>query len=150
MSADEPQALVQWREALLWLTKAQADISGARTLLSGDHVELAAFFVQQAIEKTLKALLVAASQDIRRIHDIDTLATLARSHWPDLLPSPFPLAAVSQWYITTRYPGLDAPPPAVAEVAEALAAAAAFVAAVTQLSPPDPGTGHEPGAESHR
>jgi HEPN domain-containing protein len=136
MSADDPQALVQWREALLWLARAEADIFGARTLLAGGQAELAAFHVQQALEKTLKALLVAAAQDLRRIHDIDALATLARPHWPDLLPSPFPLAAVSQWYVTTRYPGLDAPPPAIAEVAEALEAVATLIAAVARLSPP--------------
>ena len=78
MSADERQALVQWREALLWLAKAEADIIGARTLLAGGQAELAVFHVQQDLEKTLKALLVAAAQDVRRSHDIDALATLAR------------------------------------------------------------------------
>jgi HEPN domain-containing protein len=51
MSADDRQALIQWREALLWVAKAEADIAGARTLLSSDQSELAAFLVQQALEK---------------------------------------------------------------------------------------------------
>jgi HEPN domain-containing protein len=88
MSADDHQALVQWREALLRLAKAEPDIIGARTLLAGGQAELAACHVQWALEKTLKALLIAAAQDLRRTHDIDSLATLARTHWPDLLPSP--------------------------------------------------------------
>ncbi len=67
----------------------------ARTLLSGDQIDLAAFLVQQALEKALKALLVAAAQDVRRTHDIDALATLARAHWPQLLASPFPLAVAA-------------------------------------------------------
>jgi hypothetical protein len=92
MSADDPQAIIQWREALLWLAKADAEIVGARTLLAGAQLDLAAFHVQQALEKALKALLVAAAQDVRRSHDIDMLATLARAYWPDLLPSPFALA----------------------------------------------------------
>jgi hypothetical protein len=117
MSGGDRQALIQWREALLWLAKAEADIAGARTLLSGDQSELAAFLVQQAVEKTLKALLVAAAQDVRRTHDIDALATSARAHWPQLLASPFLLAVVS-------HPGLDGSPPTAAEVAEALAAVA--------------------------
>ena len=29
MSADDPQAVVQWREAMMWLIKSNADISGA-------------------------------------------------------------------------------------------------------------------------
>ena len=142
MSASDPQALVQWREASLWLARAQADIVGARTLVVAGQAELAAFHVQQALEKTLKALLVAAAQDLRRIHDVEALATLARSHWPDLLPSPFPLAAVSQWYVTTRYPGLEAAPPAIAEVAEALEAVTNLIAAVVRFSPPGAAAEH--------
>jgi hypothetical protein len=52
MSANDHQALVQWREALLWRAKAEADIIGARTLPAGGQAELAAFHVQQALEKT--------------------------------------------------------------------------------------------------
>ncbi|MBV8119529.1 MAG: HEPN domain-containing protein [Alphaproteobacteria bacterium] len=137
MSGGEPQEHIQWREALLWLAKARADIRGARTLLADNQPELAAFLVQQALEKTLKGLLVAAAQDVRRTHDIEALATLARIHWPDLLPSSFPLAAVGQWYVTTRYPGLDTALPASAEVTEALEAVAAFTAAAQRLSPLD-------------
>jgi HEPN domain-containing protein len=137
MSAGDRQELIQWREALLWLAKAEADIAGARTLLSSDQIELAAFLIQQAVEKTLKALLVAAAEDVRHTHDIDALAALARAHWPQLLPSPFPLAVVSQWYVTTRYPGLDAPPPTAAEVAEALSGVAGFVSDVVPHSPQD-------------
>jgi HEPN domain-containing protein len=148
MSADDRQARVQWREALLWVAKAEADIAGARTLLSSDQIDLAAFLVQQAVEKALKALLVAAAQDVRRTHDIDALATSARAHWPQLLASPFPLAMVSQWYVTTRYPGLDGSPPTAAEVAEGLAAVAGFAADVARLSPPDlaAGGGKEGGS----
>jgi HEPN domain-containing protein len=100
-------------------------------------IRLTSLPFQQAVEKALKALLVAAAQEVRRTHDIDALATSARAHWPQLLASPFPLAMVSQWYVTTRYPGLDGSPPTAAEVAEALAAVAGFVADVARLSPPD-------------
>jgi HEPN domain-containing protein len=136
MSADDPQAIIQWREALLWLAKADADIVGARTLLAGAQLDLAAFHVQQALEKALKALLVAAAQDVRRSHDIDMLATLARAYWPDLLPSPFALAAISQWYVTTRYPDPDAVSPTIVEVDEALEAVASLIAAIVDLAPP--------------
>ena len=136
MSAGDPQSVLQWREALLWLAKADADIFGARTLLAGGQPDLAAFHVQQALEKALKALLVAAAQDVRRTHDIDALATSARVHWPDVLASPFPLAAIGQWYVTTRYPGLDTALPAAAEVAEALEAVASLIITIMRLSPP--------------
>ena len=112
MNADDPQARVQWREALLWVAKAETDIAGARTLLSGDQIDLAAFLVQQALEKALKALLVAAAQDVRRTHDIDALATLARAHWPQLLASPFPLAVAARRRQRPRLPKHWRPLPA--------------------------------------
>jgi HEPN domain-containing protein len=139
MSADDLQAVVQWREALLCLANANTDISGARTLLAGGQPDLAAFHVQQALEKALKALLVAAARDVRRTHDIDQLATLARGYWPDLVAAPFPLAAVSQWYVTTRYPDPDAVLPTIAEVGEALEAVASLISAIIAVSPPAAG-----------
>ncbi len=137
MSAAKRQDIVQWREALLWLAKADADVLGAGTPLAPGQTDLAAFHVQQALEKALKALLVAAAQDVRRTHDIDVLVTRARAYWPDLLPSPFPLAAAGQWYVTTRYPGLDTASPTAAEVAEALEAVAALMARIAGRAPPE-------------
>jgi len=136
MSVGDPQSVLQWREALLWLAKADADVAGARTLLAAGQLDLAAFHVQQAVEKALKALLVAAAQDVRRTHDIEQLATLARVQWPAVLPAPFVLAAVSQWYVTTRYPGPDEVAPTPEEVAEALDSVAALTAAIVALAPP--------------
>jgi HEPN domain-containing protein len=94
MSEADPQFVLQWREALRWLAKADADVSGARTLLATGQSDLGAFHVQQAVEKALKALLVAAAQDVRRTHDIEQLATLARVHWAAVVPAPFALAVV--------------------------------------------------------
>jgi hypothetical protein len=82
---------------------------------------------------------------VRRSHDIDLLATLAREHWPDLLPAPFALAALSQWYVTTRYPGPDAVSPSAAEVGEALEAVASLIAAIIALSPPAARTDRDDG-----
>jgi hypothetical protein len=55
---------------------------------------------------------------------------------PDLLPSPFALAAISQWYVTTRYPDPDAVSPTIVEVDEALEAVASLIAAIVDLAPP--------------
>ena len=136
MSEGEAQSVLQWREALLWLAKADADIAAARTLLLAGQPDPAAFHVQQAVEKALKALLVAAAQDVRRTHDIDQLATLVRSHWPVVVPAPFTLAAVTQWYVAMRYPGPDEVPLTAEEVSEALDAVVLLVAAAMALAPP--------------
>jgi len=69
MNADDPQAIVQWREALLWLAKADGDISGARTLLASSQPVLAAFHVQQTLSSPNSTIVAlgqhekAASED---------------------------------------------------------------------------------------
>ena len=72
---------------------------------------------------------------------MDQLATQARGHWPNLVALPFPLAAVSQWYVTTRYPDLDAVLPNIAEVEEALETVASLISGIIALSPPAAGSG---------
>jgi len=49
-----------------------------------------------------------------------TLADLARIHWPDVVPSPFPLITANQWYVTTRYPDIEEESPLPADIEEAL------------------------------
>jgi HEPN domain-containing protein len=132
MNGSEAQGRLGWREALSWLEKANEDARAARLLLSSSLISLAAFHVQQATEKALKALLTAAAQDVRRIHDVAALAELARAHWPDLVCDPFPLVAVNEWYIKTRYPGIEDEAPAVKEIEEALATAEALMDAIAE------------------
>lgn len=126
---------VQWAEAVLWIERASVDIASARGLLVLGLSDPAAFHAQQAIEKVLKGMLVAAAQDIRRTHDIDTLATLARDHFPDLVLNPFPLNSVTQWYVTTRYPGLDEALPNSKDVEHALDEVETLIAAVRGRAP---------------
>ena len=135
MSADESQSSLQWREASLWLGKTDEDLSASRILLANELADAAAFHAQQALEKVLKAMLIAAAEDPPRVHDIEALAARARLHWPELLPAPFPLAAIGQWYIASRYPGLDEAPPSASEVSEALDSIAALAAAVRSRRP---------------
>jgi len=77
MSDTDPQELIQWEEPLRWIGKVDQDLRAARLLL-GEIPEQAAFHVQQAVEKTLKALLVARRQDVKKTHDISTLVALVR------------------------------------------------------------------------
>ena len=135
MSGGNREQREQSNDARLWLAKAVEDVNGARMLLSGGLEALAAFHVQQATEKALKALLVAAAQDVRRVHDIATLADLARVHWPDVVPSPFPLIAANQWYVTTRDPDIEEESPASDEIEQALQVLDALVAAIAALVP---------------
>lgn len=128
---DAPEGIA-WQEALLWLKKAHEDARAVRLLLSSSLISPAAFHVQQATEKALKALLTAAAQDVRRIHDVAALADLARVHWPDLVPDPFPLVIVNEWYIKTRYPGIEDDTPVIAEIEAALVTVEMLMEAIAE------------------
>jgi HEPN domain-containing protein len=129
MSGREPPDPAQLKEVALWLAKASEDMAVA-ALVREEYPLPAAFHAQQALEKLLKALLIAAGQDIRRTHDLDALAKDANKFWPDLIPVRFPLAELNRWYLTSRYPGADDPPPSLTEIEEALRGIEALLTAI--------------------
>jgi HEPN domain-containing protein len=108
MSGGEPSKDIQWREAFRWFEFASEDLRAAKLVATdASLLGAVAFHTQQAAEKILKGLLIAAEADLRRIHDLDELASLAHKFWPALIPSNFPLARATAWYIVSRYPGID-------------------------------------------
>jgi HEPN domain-containing protein len=134
MSEDESGDIAQWHEALRWLGFAAEDLRVARLTLADPSVlGGTAFHVQQATEKILKALLVAAAADFRRIHDVEELAQAANRHWPDVIPAPFALSRATSWYIDSRYPGMDEPVLDPKDIAAAFAEAEALMSRVSQL-----------------
>ena len=58
-----------------WLAAADDDLRAARLLAESDEIgpEIACFHAQQAAEKALKAMLIAAWEDVPRSHDLDRL-----------------------------------------------------------------------------
>jgi HEPN domain-containing protein len=128
--------IAQWREALRRLGFAAEDLRVARLILADESVLGAtAFHLQQATEKILKALLVAAAADFRRIHDVEELAEAAHRHWPDVIPAPFALSRATSWYIDSRYPGMDEPVLDPRDIAAAFAEAEALMSRIGQLVP---------------
>ena len=87
MSGPDAQTLRQWAEAGQWFAKADEDICVAEMALGREPplIDPAAFHCQQAGEKIIKGLLVAAAIKAPRIHDLEALATLAA---PSLSYSP--------------------------------------------------------------
>ena len=77
--SDPEQRHTQWIDAAQWFAKADEDIVMAEMALGRELplVDPAAFHCQQATEKIIKALLVAAAVKAPRIHDLDVLATVA-------------------------------------------------------------------------
>jgi HEPN domain-containing protein len=132
----DAQDLIQWQEAHRWLAKADEDLLAAQRLLP-EIVNQAAFHVQQAMEKTLKALMVAKRREIRKTHDISLLVSLVRTLWPELFPQRFPIVELSQWYLVSRYPGLEEVALSISDVTAALAFVSDFMSTVRNHGPPD-------------
>ena len=114
---DEPE---RRREAAGWLVVAREDVRVARACLALNPPALgvAAYHCQQAAEKLAKGLLVAAAVAFRKTHDIDELADLAASNYPecrDLLDTIRPLTV---WGIAYRYPATEDIPEPVPDSAE--------------------------------
>ncbi len=69
--------------ALGWLAKAESDLATADLVLQGEGpYDTACFHAQQAVEKSLKALLALHAQPIPRTHDLDELQRQALSVHP--------------------------------------------------------------------
>ena len=62
------------REALNWLKEANYDLARARRSLADGDYALSVFMSQQAIEKALKALIIALKRKVPlRTHDLVSL-----------------------------------------------------------------------------
>jgi HEPN domain-containing protein len=95
------------------LTKAVGDEAGLRALADNhdvpDHV--AGFLAQQAIEKALKAVLIARDVPFERKHDIDYLCGLIEDVGLDLTPELGAAVSLTPWAVEFRYADpFDAPP----------------------------------------
>jgi HEPN domain-containing protein len=95
------------------LGKAAGDEAGLRALVDNhdvpDHV--AGFLAQQAIEKAVKAVLIAHDISFERKHDIDYLCGLIEDAGLDLTPELSAAVVLTPWAVEFRYADpFDAPP----------------------------------------
>ena len=94
------------------LSKAVGDEAGLRALLDNhdvpDHVP--GFLAQQAIEKAIKAVLIAHDVPFERKHDIDYLCSLIEDAGLDLTLELSAAVALTPWAVEFRYADpFDAP-----------------------------------------
>ena len=89
---------------LEWLKLARRDLRSSRVLLTADPSEPAAacFFIQQAIEKSLKAALVSERIDPPRIHDLHELRDRLPEGW-EIPGTVSDLQTISTWVEKSRY-----------------------------------------------
>lgn len=94
-----------------WIQKAEGDfVSALREYRARKlpNFDAAGFHAQQCIEKYLKGLLQMHNVRFEKIHDLLALKELCLSFFPELEFQNEPLAYLSQFAVTFRYPGESA------------------------------------------
>ncbi|HEY0791268.1 MAG TPA: HEPN domain-containing protein [Chthoniobacterales bacterium] len=124
-----------------WLLYAESDLRYA-VLGRGEPDILqnqVAFHAQQAAEKALKAVLVHATVEFPRTHDLHNLLTLIRDCGIFVPPGLEQLPALTRFAVESRYPG-DVESVTPDEVAHAIALAETTIAWVRAQIQPLPET----------
>ena len=87
-----------------WLRIAEKDLERVSYMLDVQDAEAAGFFLQQAIEKLLKAFLLSRGWKLKRIHDLEALLNAALTY--DASIEQFRLACqkITGFYFVERYP----------------------------------------------
>jgi HEPN domain-containing protein len=134
---DANQDAIQWEEARRWFTRADDDLAAARLLLDAKPaiVRLAAFHCQQAAEKLLKGLLIAARMTAPKSHDLAALAPGVTAAFPAIAEIVGALRPLGSWYVAAGYPDVEETAPGRAEVESALQTAHALRRSVRELDP---------------
>ena len=88
-----------------WLRSARMDLDNISKILREENLTpVVAFHSQQAIEKSLKALMEEHQIEFRKTHDLVYLHKIIKKHF-DLKIDIGILRAINELYIDSRYPG---------------------------------------------
>ncbi len=91
-------------QAEQWLRYADENLEAARILLSSGHFNPCLQNVQQAVEKSLKALVVARGLPLRRTHSILELLNLLLDEGLDVSLSEDDCHLLDSIYLPSKYP----------------------------------------------
>lgn len=93
-----------------WVRKAEADHRAAEKLAVDNEPfhDQVCFHCQQSAEKYLKALLEELGQAIPKTHDLQDLLNLLLPTYPTLTSHRRGLDPLTEFAVTTRYPGKNA------------------------------------------
>jgi HEPN domain-containing protein len=89
-----------------WKKVAQKDWGRMKLLLDSDDYEGAAYFLQQAVEKRLKAWLIDRGAPLRKTHELSLLLTEAAGFEPRLAAHEPICLRLAGYYFSQRYPTL--------------------------------------------
>jgi HEPN domain-containing protein len=110
-----------------WLMIAEKDLVRAERCLREKDPELAGFCLQQAIEKFLKAFLLARGWRLRRTHDLEALLDDAVAYDRSLEQYRSACQEVTKYYMLERYPVTAESGLTQDEVRDSLAAARGLI-----------------------
>ena len=110
-----------------WLRIARKDWKRAQRNLKDRDSEAAGFFLQQSLEKYLKAFLLKHNWKLRKIHELDALLDEAAKFVPALEAHRDLCERVSGYYMAQRYPPLSDLELSVADVRKDVSDARQFV-----------------------
>lgn len=145
MSDDESIGPERRREASRWLTIALEDrrVASACIALEMPSFTVAAYLCQQATEKLLKGLLIAAGVPFRKTHDMDELGDLVVIRYPGEVDLVAKVRRLTVWAFAYRYPGIEEiiePQPTIDELRDVLGVIDALADRLARLtgSPSEP------------
>ncbi len=88
-----------------WFAQGDLDVQAAEILLTQNGpLAIAAFHLQQAIEKYLKGYLLFTGHPLRRIHDLEILLQQAASQDTNFAQFLAACQRITEYYIEARYP----------------------------------------------
>jgi len=87
-----------------WFRKGDADLRSVSRLLEGEDIDIAAFHLQQAIEKYLKGYLIGKGWKLRRVHELEVLLNEAIQFDKSLERFRELCASATEYYLFERYP----------------------------------------------
>jgi len=87
-----------------WLRIAEKDLKRVEHLFSVQDPEAAGFYLQQAVEKFLKAFLLSKGWALERIHDLEALLNAALAYDPSLEQFRAACQKITGFYLVERYP----------------------------------------------
>ena len=89
-----------------WFMVAEKDWHRIKIMLDNNDAEAAGYFLQQSIEKYIKAFLLERGWELRKIHELDALLDEVVKHNSNLESFRNLCERVSGYYFAERYPAL--------------------------------------------
>ena len=89
-----------------WFVKGDSDLNAVEILLKAQNLDIAAFHIQQAIEKYLKGFLLGRGWSLVKTHDLVDLLNEAVNYEPSFEKFRQLCIRVTEYYIEERYPFL--------------------------------------------